>query len=140
MNREPILAALFAKLSGVPGVATASRVVRHFSDVAPIEQPALFLSPAFQDAQRSRGLPTKWTIRVDVYLYINRLTSEIPDTVMNGILDAIEAALTPPQAAEVMTLGGLCEHCWIEGSISIDVGAMGNQILCEIPIHILVTK
>lgn len=140
MTREPIIAALFAKLSGIPGVVTASRVLRHFSDVSPVEQPALFLSPVSQAVQRVRGLPPKWTIDADVYIYVNRASSDIPDSSLNVILDAIEAALAPAPAAEVQTLGGLCDHCWIEGTVQVEVGALGTQVLCTIPIRIFVSK
>ena len=139
MTREPILAALFSKLALVPGLATSSRVLRHFSDVAPVEQPALFVSPVSHSAIRTRGLPTKWTLDIDVYLYINRSTSEVPDTALNQILDGIESTLATTPAVEVQTLGGLCDHCWIEGSVQIEVGAMGTQVLCVVPIRILVT-
>lgn len=138
MTREPILVALFAKLAALPGLATSSRVLQHFSQVAASDQPALFVSPVAHSAIRTRGLPPKWTLDVDVYLYLNRASSDVPDTVLNGILDALEVALAPAPAAEVQTLGGLCEHCWIEGSVQIEVGALGTQVIALVPLKILV--
>ena len=40
MNRETIHAALFARLSAVPGFVTASRRLKHWSDTPGGEQPA----------------------------------------------------------------------------------------------------
>lgn len=139
MTREPISVALFAKLAAVPGLVTSSRILQHFSDVPAVNQPALFLTPGVQTAVRAgAGLPAKWTVDMDVFVYVNRASSDVPDTALNTILDGIEAALLPLPAQEVQTLGGLCTHCWIEGAIQTEVGSMGNQILCVVPIRILV--
>jgi len=42
--REPIYAALFDLAAGAAGFVTAERRLRHWSDVAPAEQPALFMT------------------------------------------------------------------------------------------------
>ena len=139
MTREPIVAALFAKLASVPGLLTTSRVFRHFAEVPAADQPALYLAPYAQFAVRTRGLPTKWTVDFRAFIYISRETSTVPDTVLNQVLDAIELALAPATAAEVQTLGGLCDHAWIEGDIQTDIDTLGSQLLCVVPIRLLVT-
>jgi hypothetical protein len=138
MTREPIVAALFAKVAGATGLVTSSRTLKHFSEVQPQDQPALFVSPVSQMATRTRGIPTRWTLDIDIYIYVSRETVAVPDTALNTILDSIESSLAPLPAQEVQTLGGLCEHCWIEGAIQIDIGALGSQVLCTVPIRILV--
>ncbi len=140
MTREPIIAALFAKLSAVPGLALSSRILRHYTELRPADQPALFLAPQSQLATRKRGFPTVWTISANVYLYVKRSGNDIvPDSLMNPLLDAIEAALDPAGGVEVQTLGGLCDHAWIEGAIETDEGVLGDQAIAIIPIRILVT-
>ena len=133
------MAALFAKLSSISGVVTASRVLQHLSQVPAQNQPALFLCPQKQSAKRVRGLPAVWTIDVAVYLYVTRSDdSVVPDTQMNALLDAIELALMP-SGGEVQSLGGLCDHAWIEGDIQTDEGALGAQAVALVPIRILVS-
>lgn len=133
------MAALALKLSAISGVITFSRILRHFNELRPPDQPAVFLAPRAQLAERKRGLPTKWTIDVSVYVYTKRNgADDVPDVQMNAILDAIEDALQPPPAVESQTLGGLCEHCWIEGVIETDEGVLGDQAIAIVPIRILV--
>lgn len=140
MTREPIMAALFAKLSAINGVVLSSRILRHYNELRPADQPALFLSPRSQSVAQKRGLPPVWTIDVSVYVYVKRSGNDVvPDTQMNTILDAIEAALNPAGGVEVQTLGGLCDHAWIEGAIETDEGVLGDQAIAIIPIRILVS-
>jgi hypothetical protein len=143
MTREPIYEALFALLANLGGFVTASRRLRHWSDVGAIEQPALFLAQKSETAERPRGLPTKWTCDVDVYLYC-RAPDETtaPTTVLNPLLDAIEAALLPlagdDVATNAQTLGGLAYHAWINGEIETDEGTLGGQSVAIVPIRVTV--
>lgn len=140
MNREAIYSALFAKLAKVSGFKSASRRLKHWSDVPASEQPALFQAQKPEVAQRVAGLPTKWTLAVDVYLYVKTPAPVAPSTVMNPLLDAIEAIFEPDNPIkQTFTLGGLVHHCWIEGSIETDEGTLGDQAVCVIPVVILAT-
>lgn len=139
MTREPVYAALFALLSGAASFATASRRLRHWSDVGPAEQPALFVVQKSETAERKAGLPVKWRASVDVYLYAHAPDDETaPATVLNPLLDAIEAALAPQGA--VQTLGGLAAHAWIAGKIETDEGVLGGQAVAILPVEILVAS
>lgn len=142
MNREPIYAALFAKLSNATAFQTTGRRLRHWADVTSGEQPALFQSQKDETAKRTRGQPPVWTLTVDVYVY-----QQAPDdktstsTVLNPLLDAIEAALAPTGAdlmTNTQTLGNLVSHCWIAGKIVTDEGVLGGQAVAIIPIEIVV--
>lgn len=143
MNREAIYTALFAKLSGIPGVVTQARKLRHWSDVPASEQPAIFCVQGNQSAQPgdpARGLPTKWTLAADIYVYARTDGNQTPGTVMNPILDAIDAELKPDNPmTRTQTLGGLVERCWIEGDIQTDEGALGDQAVAIVPIRMLVS-
>lgn len=143
MNREPIYAALFGILQGAAGFASASRRLRHWSDVAAAEQPALFMAQKSETAEHRRGLPPKWICDVDVYLYCRApddLTA--PTSILNPILDAIEAALAPltgrDLAANAQSLGGLVYEASINGKIETDEGTLGGQAVAIVPIRILV--
>lgn len=137
MTREPVYAALFALLSGAAPFVTASRRLRHWSDVGPAEQPALFVVQKSETAERRAGLPAKWRASADVYVYAHAPDDETaPATVLNPLLDAIEAALAPQSA--VQTLGGLAAHAWIAGKIETDEGVLGGQAVAIVPIEMLV--
>ncbi len=137
MIREPIYSALFALLSGCAPFVTASRRLRHWSDVGPAEQPALFVVQKSETAERRAGLPTKWRASVDVYVYAHAPDeTTAPATALNPLLDAIEAALAPQGA--VQTLGGLASHAWIAGKIETDEGVLGGQAVAILPVEILV--
>lgn len=142
MSREAIYAALFELLSGAASFNTASRRLRHWSDVAAAEQPALFMVQKRETAARRRGLPPRWTLLVDVFVYAHapdELTP--PATVLNPLLDAIEAALAPDNAASnLQTLGGLAEHVSISGAVETDEGVLGGQTVAILPIEILVAQ
>ncbi len=137
MTREPIYAALFALLSGAAPFVTASRRLRHWSDVGPAEQPALFVVQKSETAERKVGLPAKWRALVDIYVYVHALDDQTaPATALNPLLDAIEAALAPQGA--VQTLGGLAAHAWIVGRIETDEGVLGGQAVAIVPVEVLV--
>ena len=60
-----------------------------------------------------------------------------PATVLNPLLDAIEAAPAPGGEGTVQTLGGLAEHAWIAGKIETDEGVLGGQTVAIVPVEIL---
>ena len=140
MTREPIYAALFALVAGAANFVTVGRRLRHWSDVGAAEQPALFMIQKSENAEERRPLPVKWRASVDLYLYAqapDELTA--PATVLNPLLDAVEAALAPDPASHVQNLGGLVSHCWIAGRIQTDEGVLGGQAVAIVPVEILVS-
>ena len=139
MTREPVYAALFVLLSGAASFATSSRRLRHWSDVGPAEQPALFVVQKSETAERKAGMPAKWRASVDVYIYAHAPDDETaPAAVLNPLLDTIEAALAPQGAMQ--TLGGLASHTWIAGKIETDEGVLGGQAVAILPVEILVAE
>src|SRR5215472_4531944 len=108
MIREPIYAALFATVSAAGPFVTSSRRLRHWSDVGPAEQPSVFLVQKSETAQRRKGLPPKWTLSVDLFVYARAPDDVTPAaTVLNPLIDAIENALAPVAPLMTQTLGGL---------------------------------
>lgn len=138
--RETIAQALFDKFMSIPGLVTVSRIWRHWADVPPSQQPALFMRQTGQEVEQLKGLPPKWTLRYELALYAHADNPEdIPSQIQNVLLDAIEAALTfDDRPTWSLTLGGLVSHCWIEGEIETDEGLLGQQTVALIPIRVLV--
>lgn len=152
MIREPIYAAIFQYLAGLtaggaPLFATATRQLTTWEDVPPESQPALLMQQEQEASQYVRGLPTTWTGRVRVYIYVCTQSaldpSVVPAQLLNPLLDAVEAALAPdkfPQDSDgVDTLGGLVSHMAIEGTIEIFQGDLGSEAVAVVPISFLVS-
>jgi hypothetical protein len=137
--RESIYSALWALVSGIPGLVTASRRLVHWSDVPPEAQPALFQAQKDQAAEPHLGLPTKWRLRAELFLYVNSGADMtlVPATQLNNFVDAIDAALAPPIGQVAQTLGGLVQYCRISGEVLTDEGVLGPQAVAIIPIEIL---
>lgn len=132
--REPIYAALFDRLKVIPGLKTTSRRLRHVSEVPAQQQPALFLSQGGQRPNYETGRTTLWDLGAVIYVYAKDPKSENPGSILNPILDAIEAALAfdnPNHNA--CTLGGLVHWCRL-GEMESDEGTMGEQAVVRIEV------
>ena len=143
MNREEIYSALFALLSTIPGIVTFSRRVRHWTDVPPVEQPAL-IQEQFEESARyvGRAFPAKWTLSLNLALYVNVGNDQqaAPSQTLNPLLDAVLAVLEPSGSQEEQTLGGLVSHCRISGKVLIaEGGSLGPQAAALIPVEIVVS-
>jgi hypothetical protein len=139
--REPIYAALFELIEGAAAFVTAERRLRHWSDVAPAEQPALFQSQKSETgAIKALGAPTVWTLNVELYLYAHSSDPyQTPVTILNPLVDAVEAALMPAATTGVQDLGlpSIVQHAYIAGKIETDEGVLGDQAVAIIPVEIL---
>lgn len=138
MTREPIYAALFALLKTAAGFNTASRQFKHFSDVNSANQPALFLVQRDESVATVPGMPSVSTMSCDVLVYVHTGGDKntAPASILNPLLDAVFAALAPSQVTGKQTLGGLVQHCWIEGRIETDEGLLQQQGYALIPVSI----
>lgn len=141
MNREAIMAALLAQVA-TSAFATSGRRLIPWSQVT--EQPAIFVRH-IKEEHPPRPLPTppRATIHAEVWIYAKTPDpSDVPDSTINPLIDAVEAALVPSNAELAVgrgqTLGGLVNHCWIEGTIEVDPGDLDSQAIAVIPVKILV--
>jgi hypothetical protein len=139
--REQIYAALWALAAEAENFTTASRRRRHWSDVSPAEQPALFMSEKGSQAQiKALGAPVVWTLSAEFFVYAHSADPYLsPASILNPLLDAIEAALAPAPATGVQDLGlpAMVQHAYISGRIRTDEGILGDQAIAVIPIEIL---
>jgi hypothetical protein len=139
--RETIYAALWKLGASAANFASANRRLRHWADVAPAEQPALFMSEKGGRATvKALGAPIVWTLYADFYVYVHSSDPYLaPATVLNPLLDALEAALAPPPTTGVQDLGlpTMVGHAYIAGRVETDEGVLGNQAIAIVPIEIL---
>ncbi len=142
VSREAIYAALFAQVSGIAGLALASRRLQHWTDVRPVNQPALFQVQKAEQVSEAPGMPTRLVLEAAFYLYVSSGsdTEVVPATQLNGFVDAIFAALAPDPATGQQTLGGLVEQCRVSGKIETDEGTLGSQAVAIIPVEITLTS
>lgn len=147
MNSEAIYQALFDWLSSnVEGLVTVSRRLRHFNHVTPEQRPAMFITQGNQQEVPVHGLDSKVELAAEVYIYIHEADRDKPpSSQMNVFIDRVRAAIQPdhPDVNECQTLGGLVEHCWIEGTVEVYEAVenmLDDQAIAIIPIRILTTN
>lgn len=152
-NRETLYSAVFALFAGAADFKTTGRRVKTWADVDADRQPALFMAQGNETATRTKGLPTKWQLDAKLYLYCRAENDDAPiGPVMNPLVDKITALIETkanpagedhpriklaPGETNTLGIAGV-SHCWIEGTIQTDEGALGSQGVAIIPISILV--
>jgi hypothetical protein len=143
INREAVYAALWSKVSGAASFVTANRRLRHWADVSPAEQPALFMA---QKAQRGEtkgnntNLPVEWMLEAEFYIYVHSSDPYLaPAIVLNPLIDAVEAALAfdPWTGVQDLGLPEMVRHTRINGRVETAEGVLGDQELAIIPVEIL---
>jgi hypothetical protein len=138
MNIDPIAAALFTKLSTSSVFVSASRKFKHFADLNAGDQPSLYLVQKGIQVSPVPGLPPVYVFTFDALVYVNTGGDESvpPASILNPLLDALLASLTPVGSQDKQTLGGLVVHAWVEGHIETDEGMLGQQGYAIVPISI----
>ena len=143
-TREQISVAFFDLIAGAAGFTATSRRFVHWDQVNETQMPFLtMLKTGEQRARQSEGLPTL-TINAHVFVYLTAGMDpeDVPDTAMNALLDAIDAAVAPAGADAIngnkQTLGGLVAHCYPFGPVFIDTGDVDGKAVAAIPFQILV--
>lgn len=143
-TREQISAAFFALVGGAADFTATSRRFVHWDQVNETQMPFLtMLKTGEVRARQSEGLPAL-TINAHVFVYLTAGMDpqDVPDTVMNELLDAIDTAVAPSGADALagnkQTLGGLVAHCYPLGPIFVDTGDLDGKAVAAIPFQILV--
>jgi len=146
---EAVYDALFQKLktatfAGTLKLQTTQRAVEAPSNIQPELQPALVLiNGPIHVEQKEFGL-AKWTITAVAAVYIwaegasvlDQL--QLPATMANRVVWGFAQAIQPPNTPQMygkQDLGGIVEHCWIEGAVLTEVQA--QQIVVTVPIMML---
>jgi hypothetical protein len=141
IDREAIYSALWAVGEGAWSFSSANRRLRHWADVAPVEQPALFMSEKSGHAVvKALGAPIVWTLYADFYIYAHSSDPyAAPASILNPLLDALDQALAPSPTTGIQDLGlpGMVQHAYIAGKIETDEGVLGDQAIAIVPVEIL---
>jgi len=144
VTREQISAAFFALVAGAADFTATSRRFVHWDQVNETQMPFLtMLKTGEARARQSEGLPSL-TITAHVFIYMSAGMDpeDVPDTAMNALLDALDAAVAPGGADALngnkQTLGGLVSHCYPLGPVFVDTGDIDGKAVAAIPFQILV--
>ena len=141
MNREAIYSSLFNLVKASASFKTASRRLRLWSDVNASDKPAIFVVQRPQNyVNASTATPAKVTLEAEIIIYTNagKDPNYVGATDLNNLVDAVDVALAGNPVTGNQTLGGLVNHCWIEGKIFIDPGDLDGDGLAIIPVKITV--
>lgn len=142
-SRETIYSSLFTLLSNALtslGFITLSRHPANWTNVAPEDQPAMFMQQISEKAivLPSPAPPTKWELLVDVVLYVNVGSdpTALSSTLLNAAVDAIESRI--PIGIKVQNLGlqGVIE-VRINGNVEYALGSLAEQGIALVPIRIV---
>jgi hypothetical protein len=143
IDREAIYSALWSLVSGAASFVTANRRLRHWSDVSPAEQPALFMSQKAQRGETKSGevnLPVVWTLEAEFYIYVHSSAPYMaPAILLNPLIDAVENVLAfdPWTGVQDLGLPQFVRHARINGRIETAEGVLGDQELAIIPVEVL---
>ena len=139
--RETIYAALWELGASAARFTSTNRRLRHWADVAPAEQPALFMSEkGSQAAIKKLGAPIVWTLFAEFCMYAHSSDPYLPPSaILNPLLDALEAALAPSPTTGIQNLGLplMVQHAYITGKLQTDEGVLGDQAIAIVPVEIL---
>src|SRR5579862_8742709 len=130
------MSALFALVSGSASFNLASRRLKLWNEVAATDKPAIFMYERDDEYKGAeRYVPPTVTMNVDLFIYIEagKDQSVAPITVLNPLIDAVDAALAPSRTTGRQTLGGLVSHCYIDGKIMKDPGDLDGDGIAVIP-------
>jgi len=140
MNREQIYNALLDLVGNLADFQIKSRRLKVWTEVAPADMPALFLLQNNEVAETIRGMPSKWILRPELYIYVST-GNEIdgnPYEILNPILDKVTELFHPDFHQDVQTLNGLVHSAKINGGIEVDGGILGSIAVAIIPIEIII--
>jgi hypothetical protein len=140
--RENYYAPLFALVAASATFKIASRRVRLMETMEDSELPAIFMSVDHQPTTPSINEPAKYKLGAKVFLYC-----AVPDTAadtktsaavaLNGLIDALEAALEPAPGFGSQNLGrDDVQGAWISGDVEVFDAPNGTRAAAIVPIQI----
>lgn len=144
-TREQVATALFSLVNTAPMQALFSTISRRpvLFNAAP-SKPALYMGSPTENYVYQDGptFPPMIGLDFQVFIYINSGLdpSDIPDILMNNLIDALEAAIAPvpPIPGAKQTLGGIVDHAYIEGTVHRAPGWLDGEGMALLTIKVLV--
>ena len=136
---EPIYAALWAKISAIPGVNLFSRRPVVPANLSDGQFPAMFLNQLEIDALcDGSGIGTVFTLPVEILIYVSTGSDPnvVPTVALNGLIDQVRAAIASPMQGFRQELGGLAYSVYVNGKIEVFEGNQSQHGIAIVPITI----
>lgn len=145
MSRNAIFTALLALTSGVTwtgssGAQTFLETRRRVPDWNKARKPGLYQAEFGETITQTTNMREKVTLRAEWWIYLDDGQSQgyDPTVTVNNVIDALDAAISPPPGFTTQTLGGLVQHAFISGNVLKIAGDLDGAGLLTIPLVILV--
>lgn len=162
VNFETPTAALLTRLGGIDGIEYVTRELEDWDNTPPAIQPSLMLLSGPIDPFVPNGgvlglAPPMWKMKLlaVVYVQVPSGKTETPSEILNPLVAGVCNALLK-QSAETRatgaqfpanlpgqfstTLGGLCQACYVAGTIDRQEGLVGRVAVANIPIEMVLTS
>lgn len=141
-TREQAVTALFNLLSASSAFVTKGRRNTNPEGLGPSQTPAFFLVEDGDKWDRSSGYNNfamrEMKLYAIVYNDVGTDDTQVPNTIINNALDAIEAVMVPDDVINgTFTLGKLVQSCTIDGESQRSSGDTTGKALAVVPIRIL---
>ena len=143
VTREQISVAFFNLVTGAADFTATSRRFVHWDQVNETQMPFLtMLKTGEVRGRQNEGCRRSPSTRMSLSICLPGMDPEdVPDTAMNALLDAVDAAVAPGGADALngnrQTLGGLVAHCYPLGPVFVDTGDIDGKAVAAIPFQIL---
>ncbi|MDE2467770.1 MAG: hypothetical protein KGL35_03270 [Bradyrhizobium sp.] len=123
-TREAVFSALFTKMQAISLFATASRRMTLPQQIQPGNLPAIMIWEQPEHTKITTGQPAIREWEAWIVVVFKNTDKSIPGaTILNPMIDAVEAALAPDDIGRnVNTLGGLVWYCRIDGTTTKETG------------------
>ena len=112
------------------------------SQLTPENQPALFLVEVGEKyVQEHLQIPPVVYLTAQLYIcqFFSSAFTDVPATIVNNLLDALEDALIPDPGVGVLTLGNLVQRAWISGRVTDSFpSTQGQQAISIVELSLLV--
>lgn len=140
--RETILTALMTLLTPIASFVTVQRGYVDSGQFTEGARPAMCLVEKDDEYKSGvRGVITT-TLNVDVWIYLWTKDNPNPSSVLNPLLDALDAVLLPtvvgPGGSNKQTLGGIVQNAYIDGRVIKIPGYIDGDGIIVAPVKILV--
>jgi hypothetical protein len=139
-TRKAIMDALCARVFAVTDFKTTGRRKLLWSKVPLDKQPACFVDRGNETTEHPNTMLAERIMRADIVIYVQVGSNPEaePGTAIDDLLEALDQAFLPDSdLTNELTLGGLVQHCRIQGDTDIDQGGLDGQAKAVVPVEIL---
>lgn len=145
MNRELIYQGVLDLLKEKTNAVSYSRRLKDFNQMSVSETPAIFLVQNDENCETITGMPTKWTFKPEIYIYVNtgdNSGSDIsPYTYLNPIIDEVISVFDAfNNSYGKQTLNDLVHTIKLAGKVETDGGSLGGIAIARLNLEIIVAK